>query len=297
MHTVNSLDPENERDDRGFRLFNIETAEFPLLISVPHAGRDYPAAINGNLRIAPQDLLRLEDRYADRLVSSAIADGLPAIIANRARAWIDLNRSVDELDPAMVSGWQSMPKPSGSAKMRGGLGLVPRRLMHCGDIWKRPFSIEDIRDRIDSHHTPYHEQIGHSLERLRDRFGVAVLVDIHSMPPLMAAAAHRPRIVIGDRFGQSAGSIYSEVLLARLRQAGIAAALNHPYPGDYILRRHADVRRNIHAIQIEVDRTLYLDSDLREPTDGLAATASLVSELLWLLVELLGGTSLPMAAE
>lgn len=278
-------------------LRNCDAADFPLLISVPHAGRDYPPALYDNLRVAPHELLRLEDRYADRLVSPAIAAGIPAIIATRARAWIDLNRGEEELDPGMVSGRIGAPKAQGSAKMRGGLGLVPRRLLHIGDIWKHPFEIGDIRQRMEGYHTPYHQQIATHLKRMRDRFGVALLVDIHSMPPLANLPEPRPRIVIGDRFGASAASVYSEMLLQRLAQGGIPAALNHPYPGDYILRRHGDVRHNIHAIQIEVDRSLYLDSELCEPGSGLGETAALISQLLWLLVDLLGGASLPMAAE
>lgn len=294
MTTENRPDRNDAQSPDGFALFNFGATDFPLLLSVPHAGRDYPPALYDDLRVAPQELLRLEDRYADRLVSPAIADGMPAIIANRARAWIDLNRGEDELDPAMVIGGAGASKARGSAKMRGGLGLIPRRLLHCGEIWKRPLAAEDVGQRIERHHAPYHGHVAAQLNRLRDRFGVALLVDIHSMPPL---SGQRPRIVIGDRFGQSATSLYSEMLLERLRQNGVPAALNHPYPGDYILRRHGNVRRNIHAIQIEVDRSLYLDSQLREPAEGLGATAALLSELLWLLVELLGGTALPMAAE
>lgn len=297
MTTENRLEHEQVHGDRGFVLSNFGATDFPLLLSVPHAGRDYPQALYENLRVAPHELQRLEDRYADRLVSPAIAEGIPAIIANRARAWLDLNRSEDELDPGMVSGAAGNLKPLASAKMRGGLGLVPRRLLHCGDLWKQPFGLADIRQRVADYHAPYHGQIAQHLKRMRDHFGGALLVDIHSMPPLANLSGPRPRIVIGDRFGQSAASVYSEMLLERLRQMRVPAALNHPYPGDYILRRHGDVRHNIHAIQIEVDRALYLDSELREPGSGLGATAALVSQLLWLLVDLLGGAAVPMAAE
>lgn len=281
----------------GFQLFNLESPSVPVLISVPHAGREYPTELLENLRIAPAELQRLEDRYADRLVTSAIAAGTPAIIARRARAWIDLNRGEDELDPEMIKGGTGVRKTVGSAKMRGGLGLVPRRLMHSGDIWQRPFDAQDIEHRLSNFHRPYHQLVEHALLQIQDRFGIALLVDIHSMPPLLPVGGFRPHIVIGDRFGQSAASLYSEMLLQRLKQIGVAAALNHPYPGDYILRRHGNVRKNIHAIQIEVDRALYLDSDLREPASGLEATSAIITELLMLLAELAGGAAMPMAAE
>lgn len=297
MNRNGHIYPVGSDADCGFRLFNIEQIKFPLLVSVPHAGRDYPAALHDNLRISAAELLRLEDRYVDRLVAPAVAAGIPAIVAHRARAWMDLNRSEDDLDPEMVTGETGTRRSPGSAKMRGGLGLVPRRLMHNGEIWKRPFAADDIEQRITNYHRPYHEVIEQNLTRIAGRYGAALLVDIHSMPPLADLSGHNPRIVIGDRFGQSAASVYAEMLLERLKQIGIPAALNHPYPGDYILRRHGSVRKNIHAIQIEVDRSLYLDSDLREPGEGLEETTSTVTELLLLLVDLLGGLSLPLAAE
>lgn len=281
----------------GFRLFNLDSPSLPILISVPHAGREYPAQMQQYLRITPAELQRLEDRYVDRLVAPAIALGFPAIIAHRARAWMDLNRGEDELDQEMIIQGFDTRKLAGSAKMRGGLGLVPRRLMHSGDIWLRPFDALDIEQRLRSFHRPYHQQLERSLLQIRDRFGIALLIDIHSMPPLKHLSGMRPQIVIGDRFGQSAASLYSEMLLQRLKQIGLPAALNHPYPGDYILRRHGQVRKNIHAIQIEVDRSLYLDSELREPAPGLQDTSALISELLILLGDLARGNALPVAAE
>lgn len=287
---------ENGRNSE-FQLFNLDSPILPILISVPHAGRDYPAHLIDNLRITPAELQRLEDRYADRLVTTAIASGMPAIIANRARAWMDLNRSEDDLDQGMIRGMVSDQRPSGSAKMRGGLGLVPRRLLHCGDIWRRPFEADDIQCRLNNFHRPYHAQIERTLLHMRERFGIALLVDIHSMPPLQPVGGFRPHMVVGDRYGQSAASIYSEMLLQRLKQIDMTAALNHPYSGDYMLRRHGKVSKNIHAIQIEVDRALYLDSELREPSAGLESTCAMITELIMLLADLAGGAATPMAAE
>lgn len=291
-----SLVTEDTTGD-GFAIFNTADLVVPILISVPHAGRDYPDILRDNLRIRSTDLLRLEDRYADRLVAPAIAAGFPAIIAHRARAWIDLNRSEEELDPEMIEGAIGTVKSVGSAKMRGGLGLIPRRLLHHGDIWRRPFAAAEVETRIMSYHRPYHAALERTLARIRSKFGVALLVDIHSMPPLPLTSGPGARIVVGDRFGQSAASIYSEIILGRLKQNGIPAALNHPYSGDYTLRRHGKVRNNIHAVQIEVDRSLYLDSDLHEPVEAMGPVAALISELLWLLGDQTGSAAIPMAAE
>jgi N-formylglutamate amidohydrolase len=284
-------------ENTGFRELNAEHLAFPILLSLPHSGRDYPETLLDNLRVSPLDLMRLEDRYVDRLVTAAIASGMTAIIAHRARAWMDLNRAEDDLDPEMVSPKPVGFKSSNSLKMRGGLGLIPRRLAHVGELWKHPLTANDLEERLRLFHRPYHEAVEQSLLNIRDRFGTALLVDVHSMPPLTATSVPAPRIVIGDRFGQSAPSLYAEMLIERLKMLNVPAALNHPYPGDYILRRHGKAHKNVHAIQIEIDRSLYLDSDLREPGVGFETTAALVGELLFLLVELLGGQALPLAAE
>ncbi len=271
--------------------------QFPILLSVPHAGRLYPAALFDDLRIDPAHLLRLEDRYADRLARSAIDAGFPAIIAEYARVWIDLNRDETDLDPDMIHDWSGPRPPNGSMKMRGGLGLVPRRLAMAGEIWRRPFARAEIDARISTCHRPYHARIERILASMRQRFGVAILIDLHSMPSLPASAASQSRIVIGDRFGQTAAPFYADLLTSRLRELDIPVALNNPYPGDYVLRRHGNPRKNIHALQIEIDRALYLDELQREPGPGLANTAAIIAQLLALLCEQLTGNAMPLAAE
>jgi N-formylglutamate amidohydrolase len=284
--------------DPGFSLFNIEALSVPVLISVPHAGRSYPDDVFANLRLPPSSLLRLEDRYADLLAREAIAKSVPAIIAQRARAWIDLNRDERDIDVAMVTGLEGRDYPAPGAKQRGGLGLIPRRLSGEGDIWKRPFAAADIDMRIESYHRPYHAAVGETLARMRKRFGVAILLDLHSMPPLSpVGAGPQPRFVIGDRFGRSASSRFAHVLVTAAQSQGFAAALNHPYSGDHMLQHHGKAGNNIHALQLEVDRSLYLDSALREPAAGLAAISGLVAHMVDMLADqALGGETL-IAAE
>jgi N-formylglutamate amidohydrolase len=272
-----------------FTLHNAENPAFPVLLSVPHAGRDYPGPLLDALRVAAGELLRLEDRYADRLVQPAIAAGFPAIIAHRARAWVDLNRAEQDFDAGMFgvgrfSGGQ-MPDAVPSAKTRGGLGLIPRRLQSCGDLWRRPFDATDYEERVVHFHRPYHQAIRDTLAAMRARFGIAILLDVHSMPPVVQPRGHNeprfvpPQFVVGDRFGRSAADYYSESILAHLRARGFAVALNTPYAGDHILDTHGAPPRNIHAIQLEVDRSLYLDASWREPSAELPATAHLIREI------------------
>ncbi len=282
----------------GFATYGVEALAIPVLVSVPHAGRDYPDIIFSALRLPRTALLRLEDRYADLLTRSLTRVESPVIIAHRARAWIDLNRDENDLDVDMVHGAERVNYAQPGPKQRGGLGLIPRRLSGDGDLWKRPFELAEVEQRIASFHRPYHAQVGNILARMRSKFGVAILLDLHSMPPIRQMQGDKPpQFVIGDRFGQSAGSQYAELLIEQIRMRGYAAALNHPYAGEHILRRHAQPRANIHAIQLEVDRSLYLDSTLREPGAGLTAMQVLVSDLIYALADQATGTRTLIAAE
>ena len=286
-----------------FSLYNMDMQNVPVLLSVPHAGRDYPPELLANLRASPTELLRLEDRYADRLIQPAIASGCPAIVAHRARAWIDLNRAETDIDIGMVSGANASLNASPSSKARGGLGLFPRRLQACGELWRHPMKQADVEKRIEQLHLPYHLAVSEMLSAMRARFGMAILLDVHSMPPIPAGAASGtahdapPQIVVGDRFGRGAASVYAELVIGRAQAAGMKAALNTPYSGDYILQRHGDPNRGIHALQLEVDRSLYLDSDMREPTDGLKAMASFVQAVVSDLADQALGASFAEAAE
>lgn len=282
----------------GFNIYGVVELPLPVLVSVPHAGREYPDIIFSALRLPSAALLRLEDRYADLLARNLMRSESPLIVAHRARAWIDLNRDETDLDVDMVSGADRADYPQPGAKQRGGLGLVPRRLSGDGDLWMRPFELADIEHRIASFHRPYHLQVDDMLRRMRAKFGVAILLDLHSMPPIRQAQVQEaPQFVVGDRFGQSAASQYAELLIGQIRMRGFRAALNHPYAGEYILRRHARPKSNIHAIQLEVDRSLYLDSALREPGAGLAAITTLIDDLVYALADQALGTATLIAAE
>ncbi len=268
-----------------FTCYNSMVPTLPVLLSVPHAGRDYPAELLTNLRVSAAELIRLEDRYADRLVQPAIAAGFPAIVAHRARAWVDLNRAETDIDAGMFRGDCSALSAQPSIKARGGLGLFPRRLQTCGELWRAPMQTDDAAMRIEQMHRPYHRAIAKTLAQMRDRFGFAVLIDVHSMPPLASPMQDLdkeqapPQIVIGDRFGRSAASLYAELLIEHFSARGWKAGLNSPYSGDYILQTHGQPQRDIHAVQLEIDRSLYLDHAQREPSTGMGRVAALISAI------------------
>ncbi|MGU3391719.1 N-formylglutamate amidohydrolase [Sphingomonas sp. M1A8_2b] len=253
----------------------------PVVISVPHAGRDYPLSLKTALRVPSAGLLPLEDRLVDAVAKAARTDQT-AIVQTRARAWIDLNRREDERDPAIDEGAATVPLAQQSAKLRSGLGLVPRRTSAAGDLWARRFTDAEITTRIVEDHRPYHDAVGAALEAVRARFGVAVLLDVHSMPPL---GPNGTRIVIGDRFGHAADRRFVEVVEAACVAHGFSVARNVPYAGGHILERHADPGNNIHAIQLELDRTLYLDRRHHAPGAGFARVVDLVRVMLDALAE------------
>jgi N-formylglutamate amidohydrolase len=257
----------------------------PVLLSVPHAGRDFPPETWAMVRAGETQLAPLQDRFADTLVDKAIEQGAPAIIARVPRLWIDLNRDEREIDPEMVDG-PSVAAPLMSSKVRGGLGLIPRRLARVGDIWQTRLSVADVANRIETIHRPYHAAISRSLSALHARFGVAVLLDVHSMPPIRDYAGENvPRIVIGDRFGRSSSNQFTARALAELEASGFATAVNAPYAGGHILERHGRPLTGIHALQIEIDRTLYLDAGMNMPGCGLEVVQRLVAKLALALAD------------
>ena len=260
-----------------FTCFGASTPVTPIILSVPHAGRTYPDDLLNASAVPVSTLHGLEDRYVDHVAGIARRHET-LIVANRPRAWIDLNRAEWERDPQVDDGADPAAQPHGSAKVRGGLGLVPRRLGTCHMLWRRPFSADDIETRIAQCYRPYHQMLADMLHAALARFGTAILLDIHSMPPISAANA--PRIVLGDRFGRSAGSRLVAAALMAAENHGYTTAVNSPYSGGYILDRHGAADRGIHAIQIEIDRATYLDSALDRPGPGLNAVATMVRAMI-----------------
>jgi len=251
----------------------------PVVISVPHAGRFYPPALLAALRLPQAALVALEDRHVDA-VAAAAWKGEAMLVQQLGRAWIDLNRREDERDSRVDDGAPPLGAAA-SAKLRSGLGLVPRRAA-AGELWRRRFSNADICARIEADYRPYHQALRDLLVATRARWGIAVLIDVHSMPPLGAGAA---RVVIGDRFGHAAAPRFTGRAEAVAVAAGHRTALNAPYAGGHILERHADPAAGVHAIQLELDRSLYLDARFDQPGPGLAATADLLRRTLDALAE------------
>ncbi|MBA4047527.1 MAG: N-formylglutamate amidohydrolase [Sphingomonas sp.] len=267
----------------------------PVVVSVPHGGRDYPAAMISAIRAPVAALRALEDRHIDTLARAAHRDEA-MVIQRIPRAWIDLNRSEQERDPLLDDGANPKHQGAPSLKLRSGLGLVPRRVGAVDEIWRGRLRAKDVAARIMRDYRPYHATVAAALRAARTRFGCAVLVDLHSMPPL-GPPGEAAQIVFGDRFGRSAAARFVARIEVEATAAGIAHALNTPYAGGHILDAHGLPARGLHAVQIEIDRRLYLDEALDQPGAGLPATAALLRRMFAALAdEALAGQS-AIAAE
>jgi N-formylglutamate amidohydrolase len=273
------------REEPAYHLWRHSEPAAPVVIAMPHCGRSYPSEVLGALRDAGQAQLRLEDRHIDAIGKpAAFASGANLLVAQAPRAMIDLNRSAQDIDWGMVRG--EPPRDSrhslANRRSRSGLGLIPRRVPGMGELWRRALEPDEVQDWITSIYDPYHAALAAELERLRDTWGVALLIDLHSMPPLRRTHAQDApaEFVIGDRFGASCDPGLVDLTIRYLATQGRRVAHNRPYAGGYVLDRYGQTRRGIHAVQIEVCRSTYLDARLDQPSARLPAIVKLVSGLV-----------------
>src|ERR671916_47811 len=203
--------------DAPFWRMGPESPASPVVLSVPHAGRDYSPALLKSARLPLAKLETLEDRLVDRLAWRAVSDGAVAIVARAPRAEIDLNRDEREVDPNMVT----PPPPARtllqSSRIRGGLGLIPAQVSGSGSIWTRRISAAELARRIETIHRTYHEAIARALAEAKAKFGVAILLDCHSMPPRQTPGGDAS-LVFGDRHGTSTGPDFLDAAMEAARQ-------------------------------------------------------------------------------
>lgn len=267
-----------------FVLSGPEPSPIPVVIAVPHAGRAYPTALLERMRNPGYASIRLEDRHADALAQAvAAATGARLLVARAPRAMIDLNRAIDDVDWDMFSSARDRDVGSYTPgrRSRSGLGLIPRRLPGLGELWKRRHEEPELAARIAGIHQPYHAALAETLAGLRQAWGSALLIDLHSMPPLAARGGLPPaEFVLGDRFGATCDGALIAAAFAYFAEMRRGAAHNRPYAGGYVLERHGAPGAGLHALQLEIDRSSYLDSRLAEPGRGFAAMVHLLTGLV-----------------
>jgi N-formylglutamate amidohydrolase len=230
----------------------------PVLLSSPHSGRLYPERLLRAIRVDADQLRPLDDGPVDVLLEPALEHAAGLLVPHLPRAWIDLNRAPDELDPAEVEG-RFPTAGHRSAKVKAGLGLVPTRINGAA-IYSGKLAAADLHARLAEAYWPFHVALGRELESLRGRHGVAVLLDCHSMPKASVAQHGRPvDIVVGDRHGSSAAPAITGAVVRALRARGFTVATNRPFAGGHITEAYGRPAEGVHALQLEVRRDLFLD--------------------------------------
>jgi N-formylglutamate amidohydrolase len=244
-----------------------------VVFNSPHSGRVYPTSFLAASRLDSLSLRRSEDAFVDDLFSGVVARGAPLMRAHFPRAFLDVNREPYELDPRMFSGRLPHFANTRSARVAGGLGTIARVVADAEEIYARPLAVDEALQRIERYHKPYHRSLRAVLARARDAFGAALLVDCHSMPSAVRGMTDRTRadFVIGDRYGTSCAPEVVDVVHETLTAAGFVVLRNKPYAGGYITELYGTPAVGIHAVQVEVNRALYLDEVRCEPSSGFAA--------------------------
>lgn len=253
----------------------------PVIVSVPHAGRLYPPELLAAARVDRQDLKRLEDAWCDLIAAGARDSGATVVHALWARAVADCNRGEGQMAPGEVAVPLRAQFSVPGRKERAGLGVVPTRLADCGPLWKRPIDHAALHWRLESFHRPYHAALAEALAEARNRFGHAILIDLHSMPSIPPGQpGHGARIIVGDHFGATAGEWLVDLVMESAGRLKEPVSRNEPYAGGHIIRTHGRPAQAVHAVQIEIDRSLYLTPDRLPDAGRIAVLARWFSDLV-----------------
>jgi N-formylglutamate amidohydrolase len=224
-----------------------------------------------------------EDAYVDELFAGGPPRGAPLVAAHFGRAWLDLNRSANELDPAMFAEAIAPHPDQIGERVRAGLGVLPRIAAHGLDIYTARVPVAQAHERLSAVHAPYHAAVRDLLTQAHRRFGYAVLLDCHSMPsPFMRGA---PQIVLGDLYGRSAAPSIVTAIERVFTRAGLHVGRNDPYAGGYTTHAHAQPGQGVHVVQIEIDRALYMDPPRLVRNRGFAGIAALMTRLVEQLLD------------
>jgi len=270
-----------------YDLFEPEALTSNAVFDSPHSGRAYPPEFVARTRLGLARLRASEDALVDRLFAAAPAHGAPLLSARVPRAMVDLNRAPGELDPALI---EEVRVQGLNQRVAAGLGVIPRVVSEGQPIYDGKLGRAEALERIERVHLPYHTKLHALLARSRARFGWALLFDCHSMPSEALRAAPRvrgrcPEVVLGDRFGAAAERSVVAQIQAAFEDAGLVVARNAPFAGGYITQRYGRPTEGLHAVQIEIDRGLYLDQARVEPNAGYPELARVIGDVVAQLCE------------
>jgi N-formylglutamate amidohydrolase len=255
----------------------------PLVFCSPHSGRIYPSVLREATSLDDLSLRKSEDCYVDELFAGAIDAGAPLIAAHFPRAYLDVNREPFELDPELFD--EPLPDFANPQTMRviGGLGTIPRIVAESEEIYDGPLPLAVALERIERLYRPFHEALNSLLEETRARFGYAVLIDCHSMPSVSLSfpAPTRPEFILGDRFGSSCDFRVTRIAREAIVDFKYRVQLNRPYAGGFITEHYGRPTENLHALQIEINRGLYLNERTLQRTRHFTAFQREITRLVF----------------
>lgn len=264
---VAGLEPLPQRP--GFNIFFPEDNSIPFVFNSPHSGRHYTPYFLSQSRLSPLMLRKSEDALVDQIFQFAPTLGAPLMAATFPRAYVDVNREPFELDPRLFTGPLPTNANHKSVRVAAGLGTIARVVGDGLEIYRKPLSLEEALWRITNFYLPYHRQLRQLIDMQLARFETAILIDCHSMPT-SRRNGQPADIVIGDRFGKSAHRELVAYLVELLEARGLKVAVNAPYAGGYITEHYGAPESGVHAIQVEVSRSLYMDEVAIEPHSGFS---------------------------
>jgi N-formylglutamate amidohydrolase len=239
----------------------------PFIVASPHSGRVYPKNFLSLSRLSLDVLRRSEDAFVDELFSPALELGAPMVAALFPRAYLDVNRAPTEFDAGMFEGPLPFPVDAASPRVQAGLGVIPRIVREGSEIYARKLTSAEAVARFSMFYRPYHAALSKLIEETAAQFGLAIVIDCHSMP----SAAAVPDIVLGDRHGASASPLLVRAAEDAFERQGFSVARNVPYAGGYTTQLHGNPHRNRHALQIEINRSLYMDEEAVRPNASFTA--------------------------
>jgi N-formylglutamate amidohydrolase len=273
----------------------------PIIFNSPHSGADYPAGFINASRIDLASLRRSEDSYVDEMIDGLTSLGFPVVRVHFPRSYVDVNREPYELDPRMFDGRLPSFVNTRSMRVAGGLGTIPRVAGDGQEIYRDRLEVEEGLARIERLYKPYHRALRHLIADARDQFGAVLLIDCHSMPSvgLSRDEPARADVVIGDRYGISCSPLLSRTAEAVFAGRGYSTARNRPYAGGFITEHYGNPAGGTHAVQIEINRAIYMDENSRVRGPGLERLTRDFAELAIALAEIPLGDfgAFPAAAE
>jgi N-formylglutamate amidohydrolase len=248
----------------------------PLVFNSPHSGSVYPRAFLAYAQLDLATLRRSEDSFVDDLFAGVVTRGFPLMRAHFPRCYIDVNREPYELDPRMFEGRLPSFANTRSMRVAGGLGTVARVVGDAHEIYDQRIPVDDALARIEGLYKPYHRALRRLITATHRDFGAAVLIDCHSMPSVAGSKDDRPRadFVLGDRYGTSCVPVVAETIEATLADLGFSVSRNKPYAGGFITEHYGNPSVGVHAIQLEVNRALYMDERRYERSDNFGRLAA-----------------------